>query len=186
MSKFELIDTPLAGLKVIQRKVTEDDRGFFSRFFCAETFQDLGFDTSISQINHTLTNAKGTVRGMHYQNHPYAEIKMVSCLKGKVFDVAVDVRKGSSTFLHWYAEELSSDNNRSLLIPKGFAHGFQTLTDDCELIYLHSYQYVKEAEGALNSRDPRLNITWPLSIVELSEKDRELPIIEHNFEGLTL
>jgi len=186
MANFEFIETEIVGLKVIQRKTIEDDRGFFSRFFCAETFLEAGFDQPISQINHTLTKTKGAVRGMHYQNPPHAEIKMVSCLKGEVFDVAIDLRKGSPTFLQWHAEVLSAENKKSLLIPKGFAHGFQTLTDDCELIYLHSYPYVKEAEGALNSNDPKLNITWPLSIAELSEKDQAHPMIENNFEGLTV
>lgn len=186
MTDFRIIDTTLTGLKVVERKAIQDNRGFFSRFFCAVTFLDIGFDESISQINHTLTKEKGTVRGMHYQNPPHAEIKMVSCLKGKVFDVAVDLRKNSSTFLQWHAEVLSAENQRSLLIPKGFAHGFQALTDDCELIYLHSYHYVKKAEGALNSRDPKLDITWPLSITELSEKDRVLAMIENDFEGLTV
>lgn len=186
MPNFEFINTKLAGLKVVERKITQDNRGFFSRFFCAETFSKIGFDESVSQINHTLTKTKGTVRGMHYQNPPHAEIKMVSCLKGEVFDVAIDLRKNSPTFLQWHAEILSVENKRSLLIPKGFAHGFQTLTDDCELIYLHSYHYVKEAEGSLNSLDPRLSISWPLSITELSEKDQAQPMIENDFEGLTV
>lgn len=186
MANFGFIDTKLAGLKVVERTVIQDDRGFFSRFFCAEIFLDAGLNEPVSQINHTLTKTKGTVRGMHYQNPPHAEIKIVSCLRGEIFDVAVDLRKNSPTFLQWHAEILNAENKRSLLIPKGFAHGFQTLTDDCELIYLHSHHYVKEAEGALNSRDPDLNITWPLRITELSAKDQIHPMIENNFEGLSV
>jgi dTDP-4-dehydrorhamnose 3,5-epimerase len=184
--RFNYIETTLEGLYTIEKKPIEDERGFFSRFFCAEEFKAIGFTQPIDQINHTLSKAKGTVRGMHYQHPPHAEIKMVSCLKGEVFDVAVDLRKGSPTFLQWYAEVLSAENKKSLLIPKGFAHGFQTLTDDCELIYLHSCHYVKEAEGALNSSDHKLNITWPISITELSEKDRAHPMINNDFEGLDI
>jgi dTDP-4-dehydrorhamnose 3,5-epimerase len=126
------------------------------------------------------------VRGLHYQQPPHAEIKLVSCLKGEIFDVAVDLRKNSPTFLHWYGEVLTEKNQRSLLIPEGFAHGFQTLTNDCELIYLHSAPYVKEAEAALNITDYRINISWPLEITELSERDRLHPMIQNDFEGFVL
>ena len=186
MARFDCIDTPLLGLKVIQRKRIEDSRGFLSRFFCANEFNAYGFNKPVSQINHTLTRQKGAVRGLHYQQPPHAEIKLVSCLKGEVFDVAVDLRKDSPTFLHWHGELLSDNNQRSLLIPEGFAHGFQTLTEDCELIYLHSAPYVKEAEAALNVTDTRLSITWPLDITELSERDRSHPMLKLDFEGMVL
>lgn len=186
MARFDCIDTPLLGLKVIQRKRIEDSRGFLSRFFCANEFNAYGFNKPVSQINHTLTRQKGAVRGMHYQQPPHAEIKLVSCLKGEVFDVAVDLRKDSPTFLHWHGEVLSDNNQRSLLIPEGFAHGFQTLTEDCELIYLHSAPYVKEAEAALNVTDPKLDIAWPLNMTELSERDRSHPMIKLDFEGMVL
>ena len=170
----------------MQRKRIEDSRGFLSRFFCAEEFDEFGFSKPISQINHTLTRQKGAVRGLHYQQPPHAEIKLVSCIKGEVFDVAVDLRKNSSTFLQWYGEVLSESNQRSLLIPEGFAHGFQTLSEDCELIYLHSVPYVKEAEAALNVTDPKIGIAWPLSISELSERDRLHPMIKLDFEGIAV
>ena len=186
MARFDCIDTPLLGLKVIQRKRIEDSRGFLSRFFCANEFNAYGFNKPVSQINHTLTRQKGAVRGMHYQQPPHAEIKLVSCLKGEVFDVAVDLRKDSPTFLHWHGEVLSDNNQRSLLIPEGFAHGFQTLTEDCELIYLHSAPYVKEAEAALNVTDPKLDIAWTLNMTELSERDRSHPMIKLDFEGMVL
>ena len=186
MARFDCIDTPLLGLKVIQRKRIEDSRGFLSRFFCANEFNAYGFNKPVSQINHTLTRQKGAVRGLHYQQPPHAEIKLVSCLKGEIFDVAVDLRKDSPTFLHWHGEILSDNNQRSLLIPEGFAHGFQTLTEDCELIYLHSAPYVKEAEAALNVTDPKLDIAWPLNMTELSEKDRSHPMIKLDFEGMVL
>ena len=186
MARFDCIDTPLLGLKVIQRKRIEDSRGFLSRFFCANEFNTYGFNKPVSQINHTLTRQKGAVRGLHYQQPPHAEIKLVSCLKGEVFDVAVDLRKDSPTFLHWHGEILSDNNQRSLLIPEGFAHGFQTLTEDCELIYLHSAPYVKEAEAALNVTDPKLDIAWPLNMTELSERDRSHPMLKLDFEGMVL
>lgn len=186
MARFDFIGTPLAGLKLIQRKPIEDGRGFLSRFFCVEEFKNVGLNKNISQINHTLTRKMGAVRGLHYQKPPYAETKIVSCLKGEIFDIAVDIRKGSPTFMHWHGEILSAQNQRSLLIPEGFAHGFQTLTEDCELIYLHTALYAKEAEGALNVADPRLNIHWPLAITELSDRDRLHPIITLEFEGIPL
>jgi len=186
MARFDCIDTPLAGLKVIQRKPIADVRGFLSRFYCAEEFKGYGLNKPINQINHTHTKQKGAVRGLHYQQAPYAEIKLVNCIKGEIFDIAVDLRKNSPTFLHWHGEVLSENNQRSLLIPEGFAHGFQALTDDCELIYLHTAPYVKEAEAALNVNDPRLNIAWPLGIAELSDRDRSHPMIKDDFEGITV
>ena len=186
MARFDCIDTSLLGLKVVQRKPIEDSRGFLSRFFCATEFKTYGFNKPINQINHTFTHQKGAVRGMHYQQPPHAEIKLVSCLKGEVFDVAVDLRKNSPTFLQWHGEVLSENNQRSLLIPEGFAHGFQTLTEDCELSYLHSAPYVKDAEAALNVTDPKIGIVWPLNITELSERDRLHPMIKLDFEGIVV
>lgn len=186
MARFDCIDTSLLGLKIVQRKPIEDSRGFLSRFFCAIEFNAYGFNKPISQINQTLTRQKGAVRGLHYQQPPHAEIKLVSCIKGEVFDVAVDLRKNSPTFLQWYGEVLSEDNQRSLLIPEGFAHGFQTLTEECELVYLHSAPYVKEAEAALNVNDPKLGIAWPLTITEISERDRLHPMIKLDFEGIAV
>ena len=186
MSRFDFIDTPLVDLKLVQRKVIEDDRGFLSRFYCAEEFRNDVYGKPIIQINHTLTRRKGAVRGLHFQYPPHAEIKMVSCLSGEIFDVAVDLRHDSPTFLNWHGEVLSASNRKSLLIPEGFAHGFQALTEDCELLYLHTAPYLSEAEGALNVADPRLGITWPLSITDLSSRDRNHPYIKDNFQGVTL
>jgi dTDP-4-dehydrorhamnose 3,5-epimerase len=186
MAQLEFIQTPISGLTVVQRNSIEDARGFFSRFYCAQEFAALGFEKPIQQINHTCTVKAGAVRGMHFQYPPHAEIKLVSCLRGKVFDVAVDLRRDSPTFLQWHAEILSAENRRSMLIPEGFAHGFQTLTPDCELIYLHTSPYVKEAEGALNATDAQLDIKWPLPIAEMSERDRSHPMISADFEGLAV
>jgi len=186
MSRFDFISTNLTGLTVVQRKVLEDQRGFLSRFYCAEEFNKAGMNKPIVQINHTLTRTKGTVRGMHFQYPPHAETKLVSCLQGEVFDVAVDLRHDSPTFLRWHAEILSAGNRRSLLIPEGFAHGFQALTEDCELVYLHTTVYHPEAEGALNATDPSLDISWPLIVSEISEKDRNHKMIAQGFEGINV
>lgn len=186
MARLDFLSTPIAGLMVVQRRTIEDHRGFFSRFFCAEEFRDAGLMKPIVQINHTLTREKGAVRGLHFQYPPHAESKMVSCLKGEIFDVAVDLRRGSPTFLSWQGEILSARNRRSLLIPEGFAHGFQTLTEDCELVYLHTASYHPEAEGALHVADPRLAINWPLAITDLSGRDSSHPFVDSDFRGIVL
>jgi len=186
MAQLELYSTPLSGLKVVQRRCIEDSRGYFSRVFCADELRDAGFPAAIAQINQTLTRQRGAVRGMHFQTPPHGEIKMVSCLRGIVFDVAVDLRRTSPTFLAWHGEILSAENRKSLLIPQGFAHGFQTLGDDCELLYLHSAAHAPAAEGALNANDPRLTIAWPLPVGEMSERDRRHPNIEFDYPGIEL
>lgn len=186
MARFDFTSTPLSGLTLVQRKVIEDPRGFLSRFYCANEFSEIGLNKSIVQINHTLTRKKGAVRGLHFQSPPHAEAKLVSCLRGEIFDLAVDLRSESATFLQWHGTVLSAHNRQSLLIPEGFAHGFQALTEDCELIYLHTAAYHSEAEGALNVADPQLGIVWPLAITELSERDRGHKLIEQNFQGITL
>jgi len=186
MSRFDFILTPLPGLLIVQRKAIEDHRGFLSRFYCADEFRAAGLTKPIAQINHTLTRKKGAVRGLHFQHPPHVETKLVSCLKGKIWDVAVDLRCDSPTFLHWHGEILSAANRKSLLIPEGYAHGFQALAEDCELIYLHTATYHPEAEGALNAADSRLNLSWPLPIDDLSERDRNHPYIKSDFQGIVL
>lgn len=186
MARFDFIHTPLAGLISVQRKVIEDQRGFLSRFYCADEFREIGLDKPIAQINHTLTRNKGVVRGLHFQYPPFAEVKLVSCLHGEIFDVAVDLRRSSPTFLHWHGVLLSARNRQSLLIPEGFAHGFQAMTEDCELIYLHTVSYRPESEGALNVTDPMLGIAWPLAVTEISERDSSHKMIERDFQGIVL
>ncbi len=186
MPLFDFLNTTLNGVYTARRTFFEDQRGSFSRFYCAEDFAAFGLVTPIAQINHSLTQKKGTVRGMHFQYPPHAETKIVSCLKGVIFDVAMDIRRDSKTFLQWHGEKLSRDNRKSLIIPQGFAHGFQALSDDCELIYLHTALYNQDAEGALNAVDPRLAIDWPLPITEMSERDKTHPCIDVKFKGLAL
>lgn len=184
MSRFEVIATPLHGLNLIHRERMSDSRGFLSRLFCSEELSATGFDRPVAQINHTHTARQGTVRGMHFQHPPHAEVKLVSCLRGEVWDVAVDVRQGSPTFLQWHAERLSAENGQAMLIPRGFAHGFQALTDEVELLYCHSAAHAPEAAGALHPLDARLDLRWPLAITELSARDAGQAWITDEFTGV--
>lgn len=186
MSSFNIIELPLPRLKRIERKQLGDHRGFLSRLFCAEELSAAGWTKSIAQINHTYTAKRGTVRGLHFQYPPYSEMKLVTCIRGEVWDVAVDVRVNSPTFLQWHAEYLSADNGCALLIPEGFAHGFQAMSDNVELIYCHSAAHCADAEAGLNTQDRQLAIPWPLAITELSERDCRHPVIETGFEGVVL
>jgi len=185
-NRIQFSDTRINGLVRLDRRMVSDKRGFLSRLFCAEELSEIGYAASIQQINYTVTKKKGSVRGMHYQMPPHSETKIVTCVQGRVFDVAVDIRLGSPTFLNWHGEVLSSDNHASLFIPDGFSHGFQTMTDDCHLVYMHSNLYVPGAEGALNAVDPTLDIDWPLDISEMSDRDRRHPFIGSNFIGVQL
>jgi len=186
MNRFEVADTPLAGLRLVQRQRLGDSRGFLARVFCADELRAAGWSRTVAQINHTFTARRGTVRGLHFQQPPHAEMKLVSCLRGEVWDVAVDLRAGSPTFLQWHAARLSADNGHALLIPEGFAHGFQTLSDDAEMLYCHSAAYNPGAEAGLNVRDPRLAIAWPLPIAEVSPRDAAHPDIGADFKGVRL
>ena len=186
MSRFAVSDLSLAGLKLLERKRMGDSRGYFERLFCADELASAGWRQPVAQINHTFTARSGTVRGLHFQQPPNAEMKLVTCMRGEVWDVAVDLRADSPTFLYWHAEILSAENNRAILIPEGFAHGFQTLSDDVELLYCHSAAHNLVAEAAINAKDPRLAITWPLDIAERSLKDAKLALIDSKFEGVRL
>ncbi|QGU33520.1 dTDP-4-dehydrorhamnose 3,5-epimerase family protein [Thermochromatium tepidum] len=184
MNRFTLTNLPLAGLHRIERKPLADARGAFARLFCAEELGAAGWNKPIAQINHSYTAKRGTVRGMHFQYPPHAEMKLVICLRGEVWDVAVDLRQGSPTFLCWYAERLSADNGAALLIPEGCAHGFQTLTDAVELLYLHTHPYVPQAEGRIHPQETRLAIAWPQEITELSERDAGAAPLPADFAGV--
>ena len=186
MTRFTTTDLPLAGLKRIERRRLGDDRGFLSRLFCSDELAVAGWQKSIAQINHTFTSQRGTVRGLHYQTPPHAEMKLVSCIRGEVWDIAIDLRSDSPTFLQWHAQILSEDNGHALLIPEGFAHGFQTLKDDCELLYLHTEVYAPQAEAALRFNDERLAIMWPLPVAEISLRDQGHPLLTSKFNGIKL
>jgi len=166
---------PLEGAYLIEPEPFKDDRGLFARIFCQQEIREIGHTKSILQINHSVTFEKGTIRGMHFQYPPKAEIKLVKCLAGVVFDVIVDLRKLSPTFGRWHGEMLSSDNMKMMYIPEGFAHGFQTLAANAELLYLHTEFYDPKYEGGVRFDDASLGIDWPLPAVTISAKDRNLP-----------
>lgn len=176
--------TILKGSYVIDLNSYTDERGSFARYYCQNEFQQIGHTKEWVQMNHSVTNKKGTVRGMHYQVSPYREIKMVKCIAGAVYDVIIDLREGSATFLQWVGIELSAANRKMLYIPEGFAHGFQCLTDDCELLYHHSAVYTPGAEAGIRYNDPLINIQWPMPAAMLSPRDAEHPYLTENFKGI--
>jgi len=174
--RFTIEPTPLAGLAVLARHPRRDHRGFLERLFCEHDLAGLlPAGRRIVQINRTLTCEPGTVRGMHFQHPPHAELKIVSCLRGAVFDVAVDLRPGSATFGRWHGVTLTAAAATALVIPEGFAHGFQSLEPDTELLYFHTAAFVAGAEGAVNALDPALAIRWPLPVAAMSDRDRGHP-----------
>jgi len=176
-ARFENVHTPLEGLRVLRRLPLGDHRGLLERMFCLDELTEIVGNRRIVQINRTITRKRGTLRGMHFQHSPHAEMKFVSCLRGEVLDVAVDVRPDSPTRYRWHGVVLSENNHTTLAIPEGFAHGFQSLTDDCEMLYFHTATYQPQAESGLNPRDPLLAIAWPLPIAEMSERDASHPAI---------
>lgn len=184
MSALSFDDLPLPGLRLVQRACRADARGGFSRLFDAGDLEAAGWRGPVAQVNHSMTSRRGGVRGLHLQRPPHGDMKLVSCIRGEVWDVAVDVRAGSPTFLRWHAEHLSAANGRALLIPEGFAHGFQALEDDVELVYCHSAPYSPADEFALNALDGRLAITWPLPVGERSDRDASAPMLDPAFEGV--
>lgn len=183
---MKILETPIADLKVVQSVRHLDARGAFTRVFCAQELQPVLGDRQVAQINHSRTSRAGAVRGMHFQHPPHAEMKMVRCLRGRVFDVAVDLRAGSPTFLQWYAKELAQDDAQMLVIPEGFAHGFQALEPDSELLYLHTAFYHPPSEGGVRYDDPRLAIAWPSPPQDLSPRDLSHPLLGAEFTGVAL
>jgi len=179
LQHLEISETDLNGVMRIGKRKLGDARGHFSRMFCKQELAEAGLDIDITQINHTYSAQKGTIRGMHFQYAPAAEVKIVSCLRGCVLDVALDLREGSDSFGRWIAVELSSKNWASLYIPPGFAHGFQALENDVELLYLHSAPYTPECEGGVNPLDDEIGIKWPLPVTEISQRDQMLPAISN-------
>jgi dTDP-4-dehydrorhamnose 3,5-epimerase len=182
--RFDILTTAIDGLHILPRDPMGDRRGCLERLFCAQELQPIMTGRPVVQINRTLTVRSGTVRGLHFQVPPHAEMKLISCLRGEVFDVAVDIRTGSPTFLQWHAEILSPDNHKTMAIPEGFAHGFQTLTDDCEMLYFHTAYYNAKAEGGLNPKDPKLGIGWPLAVADLSERDSKHAWLTPEYKGI--
>lgn len=180
------VETIIPGAWVIESTAFQDNRGAFSRLFCSRELQAIVGPRTIVQINHSITRGVGAVRGLHFQNPPHAEMKIVRCLKGRVFDVAVDLRQGSPTFLKWTAVELTPENRFAFVIPEGCAHGFQVLEEDSELLYLHTAFYTPDAEGAVRFDEPRIGVNWPLAPTDLSTRDLSHPHLKEDFKGMVL
>ena len=186
MSRLKISELPIAGLKLIERQVQEDKRGFLSRLFAIDEIASIGWSDPIAQVNHSLTRHQGTIRGMHYQVPPFSDAKIVSCIRGEVWDVAIDLRVGSPTFLQAHGQLLSETNRYAMLVPKGFAHGFQAMVANCELIYFHSGEYTPTADKGLRYDDPMLKISWPCPVTLVSERDQSHPLLTSSFRGLDL
>lgn len=181
---MKLSQTTLAGLQVVDTEPVGDARGSFERLFCAQAWAPLRGSMQFVQVNLSTTCQRGTVRGMHFQRAPAAEAKLIRCVRGQVYDVAVDLREGSPTFLRWHAVELRADEPREVFIPEGFAHGFQTLSDDAQLLYFHTAAWTPACEGGIRPDDPRLAIDWPLPVTAISDRDRTHPLLDADFQGL--
>lgn len=183
---MKYIETPLKGAYIIELEPYQDSRGLFARTFCKKEFQKIGHSKEFVQFNHSVTLQKGTIRGMHYQVPPSSEIKLIRCIRGNVYDVIIDIRYGSSTFLKYHAVELNEANMKMIYVPEGFAHGFQTLENNTQLIYHHTQFYNPEHERGIRYNDPATNIHWPLVPVNLTEKDNNYPLIDYNFKGIKI
>lgn len=181
---MKLIDTPLRGLYEVNTDSLGDSRGRFTRLFCEQELSAIRPRLHFTQINLSDTKQKGTLRGLHFQHAPAAEAKLIRCLRGRVFDVAIDIRKNSPTFLQWHAVELSETNDRAIFIPEGFAHGFQSLSDDVQLLYMHTANWSQQHESGLRHDDPKIAIHWPLTVSNISEKDARLPFTQSDFAGV--
>ena len=183
---MRVIATPLAGACVVETDRVSDARGSFERIFCDQDWSAVRPGLRFVQANLSISSHRGTLRGLHYQVPPAAEAKMIRCLRGRVFDVAVDVRAESPTFLQWHAVELDAAIPRQIFLPEGFAHGFQALTDDAQLLYFHTAAWAAAAERGLRWNDPRLAIKWPLPPALLSDRDRSHPLVAGEFQGVQL
>ncbi len=181
---MKFLKTPLDGAHLIELEKRGDDRGFFARLFCENEFGAAGLETAFVQINNSLTGSKGTLRGLHYQLPPAAEVKVVRVVNGAIWDVVVDLRPSSPTYRQWYGAELNEDNRLMMYVPRGFGHGFVTLTDSTETIYLMSAPYAPEAERGLRWNDPAIGINWPVEPIEMSNKDCKWPNLDPAFHGL--
>ncbi len=183
---MKIQETEISGVYIIYPRIIEDERGRFTRTFCQKTFQNAGISLDFVQFNHSLNYKKGTVRGLHFQHPPFAESKLIRCVRGRAKDVAVDIRKGSPTFLKHISLELTEENMVSILIPPGCVHGFQALEDNTALIYHHSQFYTPQVEGGIRFDDPMLEIAWELPPVNVSDKDKNYSLLNHQFKGITI
>jgi dTDP-4-dehydrorhamnose 3,5-epimerase len=181
---MKFTETELHGVYTIEPEIFQDQRGEFFRIYDREGFLKIGFNGEFVQVNRSINKTKATLRGMHYQQKPYDEVKLIQCTRGKIFDVIVDLRKDSATFLKWISLELSEENKLMVFIPGGFAHGFQTLEDDSQLLYFHSTPYSPGHEGAIHYKDEKVGIRWRLPVSVISEKDNNHPVLDSNFKGI--
>lgn len=181
---LKIEETGIAGAVVISSTRRGDERGSFARWFCEEELATVWGDHRIMQANNSVTAEPGSVRGMHFQHAPHAEKKLIRCLAGRVFDVVLDLRAASPTFLQWRAVELAAGDDRAILIPEGCAHGFQALETDSSLLYLHTAMYAPQAEGGVRHDDPRAAIAWPLPPRNLSLRDLQHPLLPPDFDGI--
>lgn len=177
---------PIPGLFLVDLQPNQDERGSFSRIYCQTEFKEIGLYRPWVQINYSKNTQGGTLRGLHFQYSPAGEDKLICCVRGRIFDVAVDLRAQSPTFLQWYGLELSAASPVLIFIPQGFAHGFQTLCDDCEVIYHHTEFYQPQLQSGIRYNDPTLKIIWPLPISCISSKDLELPVWAPSNRGIQL
>lgn len=177
---MKIFNLELPGSALIEAEPFCDSRGIFSRFFCSSELSQILGDRSIVNVNFSRTLTKGTIRGMHLQRPPHEEMKFVRCIQGEVYDVIVDVRSESATFMQWHGEVLSAENMKMLVVPEGFAHGFQALEENSELLYLTTALYNSSAEDGLRYDDPTLGIQWPLPVSDISEKDASHPLLNKN------
>ncbi len=175
-------ETKLKGAFIIEINQLTDDRGFFGRSWCANEFKQYGLKTNVVQANTSFSKKKGTLRGMHFQNDPYQETKLIRCTRGAIFDVIIDLRPDSPTYKQWYGVELTQDNYKMLYVPEDFAHGFITLKDDSEVTYLVTQFYTPGAEAGLRWDDKQFGIQWPLSPTVISDKDRNHPDFNKNIQ----
>ena len=177
---MEIRSLPLSDAALIKTTAIGDHRGAFARFFCLKELSSVIGTRQIVNVNHSYTNRAGVIRGLHFQHHPHQEMKFVRCLSGAVYDVIVDIRKDSPTYMQWHSQVLDSKNMDMMCVPEGFAHGFQSLEDDSEVIYLSTAFYASDAEGGLRFDDPAFNIRWPLKVTGISDKDASYPFTENS------
>ncbi len=175
---MKFLPTPLAGSYLIELEQLDDERGFFARSFCQNEFKAHGLDPVVAQCNVSFNRKRGTLRGLHYQAEPHAEAKLVRCTRGAIWDVIVDLRKGSQTARRWHAVELTEENRRALYVPAGFAHGFQTLADDTEVLYQMSEYYHPELARGVRWDDRTLAIRWPIKDAVISPRDQAFPSLD--------
>lgn len=174
---MNVIETTLAGVLILEPKVFGDARGWFMESWSKKKMEDAGIFVDFVQDNHSFSAEKGTLRGLHYQLNPMAQAKLLRVSRGTIFDVAVDIRRGSPTYAKWVGVELSAENHRQLFIPRGFAHGFTTLTNDVEVLYKADNLYAPECDGNIRWDDPEIGIKWPIDPVVLSDKDAAAPLL---------